>query len=108
MSTDFEKLSARAAPAIFVVLWSTGFVATKYVLHNSEALTYLAIRMAIVVALLDGRRRHRTVAMAGSTRRRPQRGASGARILSRRNRGRDRAFDPGRALGADSGPCSRS
>ncbi|WP_213741939.1 DMT family transporter [Bradyrhizobium sp. dw_411] len=52
MSTDFEKLAARAAPAIFVVLWSTGFVATKYVLHNSEPLTYLAIRMAIVVALL--------------------------------------------------------
>src|ERR1700692_4904619 len=52
MSKDFEKLAARAAPAIFVVLWSTGFVATKYVLHDAEPLTYLAIRMAVVVVLM--------------------------------------------------------
>src|SRR3984957_10221434 len=52
MSKDFEDLAARAAPAIFVVLWSTGFVATKYVLHNAEPLTYLSIRMAVVVGLM--------------------------------------------------------
>jgi drug/metabolite transporter (DMT)-like permease len=52
MSKDFENLAARAAPAIFVVLWSTGFIATKYVLHNAEPLTYLAIRMALVVTLM--------------------------------------------------------
>src|SRR4051794_15385481 len=52
MNRDLENLAARAAPAIFVVLWSTGFVATKYVIHNSEPLTYLAIRMALVVALM--------------------------------------------------------
>jgi drug/metabolite transporter (DMT)-like permease len=52
MSKDFEKLAARAAPAIFVVLWSTGFIATKYVLHSAEPLTYLAIRMAVVVAMM--------------------------------------------------------
>jgi drug/metabolite transporter (DMT)-like permease len=52
MSKDFEDLAARAAPAIFVVLWSTGFVATKYVLHNAEPLTYLSIRMALVVGLM--------------------------------------------------------
>jgi hypothetical protein len=46
MSKDFEKLAARAAPAVFVVLWSTGFIATKYVLHGAEPLTYLTIRMA--------------------------------------------------------------
>jgi hypothetical protein len=34
------------------VLWSTGFVATKYVLHNAEPLTYLTIRMAVVVGLM--------------------------------------------------------
>jgi drug/metabolite transporter (DMT)-like permease len=51
MNRDFENFSARAAPAIFVVLWSTGFIATKYVLHNAEPLTYLAIRMAVVVGL---------------------------------------------------------
>jgi len=52
MNRDFENLAARAAPAIFVLLWSTGFIATKYVLHNAEPLTYLAIRMALVVALM--------------------------------------------------------
>src|SRR5580704_16516802 len=52
MNRDLEGLAARAAPAIFVVLWSTGFVATKYVLHNAEPLTYLSIRMAVVVGLM--------------------------------------------------------
>jgi drug/metabolite transporter (DMT)-like permease len=52
MSKDFENLAARAAPAIFVVLWSTGFVATKYVLRGAEPLTYLAIRMVVVVGLM--------------------------------------------------------
>ena len=52
MNKDFEVLAARAAPAIFVVLWSTGFIGTKYVLNNAEPLTYLAIRMALVVGLM--------------------------------------------------------
>ncbi len=52
MSKDFENLAARAAPAIFVALWSTGFVVTKYALNNAEPLTYLAIRMAVVVAMM--------------------------------------------------------
>ena len=52
MNQDFDKFAARAAPAIFVVLWSTGFIGTKYVLHNAEPLTYLAIRMALVVVLM--------------------------------------------------------
>jgi drug/metabolite transporter (DMT)-like permease len=52
MNRDFENLAARAAPAIFVVLWSTGFIGTRYVLNNAEPLTYLAIRMALVVGLM--------------------------------------------------------
>jgi uncharacterized membrane protein len=52
MSHDLQNLAARAAPAIFVVLWSTGFVGTKYVLNNAEPFTYLAIRMAFVVVLM--------------------------------------------------------
>jgi drug/metabolite transporter (DMT)-like permease len=52
MNRDVENLAARAAPAIFVVLWSTGFIATKYVVHNADPLTYLAIRMALVVVLM--------------------------------------------------------
>ncbi len=52
MNKNFEETAARAAPAIFVVLWSTGFIGTKYVLHNAEPFTYLAIRMACVVGLM--------------------------------------------------------
>jgi drug/metabolite transporter (DMT)-like permease len=52
MNKDLESLAARAAPAVFVVLWSTGFVATKYVLRSAEPLTYLSIRMAVVVGLM--------------------------------------------------------
>src|SRR3954469_4336836 len=52
MNHEFDTLAARAAPAIFVVLWSTGFIATKYVLNSAEPLTYLSIRMACVVGLM--------------------------------------------------------
>src|SRR6195952_2126481 len=52
MNRDLENFAARAAPAIFVVLWSTGFVATKYVVNNADPLTFLAIRMALVVVLM--------------------------------------------------------
>jgi drug/metabolite transporter (DMT)-like permease len=52
MSEESAKLAARAVPAIFVVLWSTGFIATKYVLNDAEPLTYLAFRMAVVVGLM--------------------------------------------------------
>src|SRR5919198_5681910 len=52
MREAFDQFAARAAPAIFVVLWSTGFIGTKYVIHNADPLTYLAIRMAIVVVLM--------------------------------------------------------
>src|SRR5256884_1096532 len=52
MNQDFDKFAARAAPAIFVLLWSTGFIGTKYVVNNAYPLTYLAIRMAIVVMLM--------------------------------------------------------
>lgn len=52
MTQGFDKFAARAAPAIFVVLWSTGFVGTKYVIRNADPLSYLAIRMALVVVLM--------------------------------------------------------
>ena len=52
MTQDFDKFAARAAPAIFVVLWSTGVIGTKYVIDNADPLTYLAIRMAVVVVLM--------------------------------------------------------
>ena len=52
MTSDFEKIAARAAPAIFVVLWSTGFIRHQYAPNNAEPLTYLAIRMACVGGLM--------------------------------------------------------
>jgi drug/metabolite transporter (DMT)-like permease len=52
MNHGVENLAARAAPAVFVVLWSTGFIGTKYVLRGAEPLTYLTIRMAAVVVLM--------------------------------------------------------
>jgi hypothetical protein len=36
MKHNVDGLAARAAPALFVVLWSTGFIATKYVLRGAE------------------------------------------------------------------------
>jgi len=52
MNPDQNSLAARAAPILFVVLWSTGFIGTKYVINNADPLTYLAIRMALVVVLM--------------------------------------------------------
>jgi drug/metabolite transporter (DMT)-like permease len=52
MNKDVENLAARAAPAIFVVLWSSGYIATKVVLRGAEPFTYLTIRMALVVVLM--------------------------------------------------------
>jgi drug/metabolite transporter (DMT)-like permease len=52
MDKNFDQLAARAAPAIFVVLWSTGFVATKYMLRSAEPLTSLTIRMTVVVVIM--------------------------------------------------------
>src|SRR3954462_8929194 len=52
MNHNQEALTARAAPILFVLLWSTGFIGTKYVVNNAEPLTYLAIRMALVVVLM--------------------------------------------------------
>lgn len=51
-SSSSESIAARAAPAIFVLLWSTGFIGTKYVLGGAEPLTYLTTRMIFVVLLM--------------------------------------------------------
>src|SRR3569833_2037342 len=52
MNHNQDHLAARAAPVLFVLLWSTGFIGTKYVINNADPLTYLAIRMAVVVGLM--------------------------------------------------------
>jgi drug/metabolite transporter (DMT)-like permease len=40
------------APAVFVLLWSTGFVGAKYGLPYAEPFTFLALRLLIASALL--------------------------------------------------------
>jgi drug/metabolite transporter (DMT)-like permease len=52
MPRKFEDFVAFAAPAVFVVLWSSGFVFAKLGLAYAEPLTFLSLRIAAVVALL--------------------------------------------------------
>lgn len=43
---------ARAAPGLFVVLWSTGFIGAKYGLPYAGPATFLALRFVLVIALM--------------------------------------------------------
>ena len=47
-----SKLAIAAAPMLFVLLWSTGFIGAKYGLPYVEPLTFLAVRMIFVVLIL--------------------------------------------------------
>jgi drug/metabolite transporter (DMT)-like permease len=46
------KLAIAAAPLLFVLLWSTGFIGTKYGLFYIEPLTFLGVRMIFAVLIL--------------------------------------------------------
>jgi drug/metabolite transporter (DMT)-like permease len=52
MTPSIEKLAIFAAPAVFVVLWASGFVGAKFGLAYAEPLTFLSLRMGAAVALL--------------------------------------------------------
>ena len=52
MKHALSSAAARSTPVIFVLLWSTGFIATKYVLTGAEPLTYLTVRMALAIAIM--------------------------------------------------------
>jgi drug/metabolite transporter (DMT)-like permease len=45
---------ARFAPAVFVVLWATGFIGARYAMPWSEPFSFLAVRFAIAFVLLAG------------------------------------------------------
>jgi drug/metabolite transporter (DMT)-like permease len=45
-------MAIAAAPMLFVLLWSTGFIGARYGLPYIEPLTFLAVRMIFVVLLL--------------------------------------------------------
>ncbi len=46
------KVAIVAAPVLFVLLWSTGFIGARYGLPYIEPLTFLAVRMVFVVLIL--------------------------------------------------------
>jgi drug/metabolite transporter (DMT)-like permease len=48
------RLAIATAPALFVLLWSTGFIGARYGLPYIEPLTFLAVRMVFAVAILAG------------------------------------------------------
>src|SRR5579883_2190655 len=52
MPRSLEEAAVFAAPGVFVVLWSSGFVGAKFGLAYVEPLTFLALRMGAAVALL--------------------------------------------------------
>jgi drug/metabolite transporter (DMT)-like permease len=52
MPRTFEDLAIFAAPAVFVVLWASGFIGAKFGLAYAEPMTFLALRMIAVVLLL--------------------------------------------------------
>jgi len=51
---SLSRLAIAAAPFIFVLLWSTGFIGARYGLPYIEPMTFLATRMLCVVAIMIG------------------------------------------------------
>src|SRR5215472_12742877 len=47
-----SQLAIAAAPVLFVLLWSTGFIGARYGLPYIEPLTFLSVRMAFVVIIM--------------------------------------------------------
>ena len=56
------RLAIAAAPALFVLLWSTGFIGARHGLPYIEPLTFLAVRMVFAVVIMAG------IALAGGAR----------------------------------------
>ena len=52
MSNNQQQSLQRVAPAIFVALWSTGFVVARYATKDAGPLTFLGVRMFIAAGLL--------------------------------------------------------
>jgi drug/metabolite transporter (DMT)-like permease len=48
----FDEFAIQAAPAVFVLFWSTGFIGAKYGLPYAEPLTFLALRFALVLPMV--------------------------------------------------------
>jgi drug/metabolite transporter (DMT)-like permease len=61
-SMPLTRLAIATAPALFVLLWSTGFIGARYGLPYIEPLTFLAVRMGFTVLIMAG------IALAGGAR----------------------------------------
>lgn len=49
---SLTRLAIAGAPVLFVLLWSTGFVGARYGLPYIEPMTFLAVRMVLVVFII--------------------------------------------------------
>jgi len=49
---SLARLAVAAAPVVFVLLWSTGFIGARYGLPYIEPMTFLGVRMLFVVAIM--------------------------------------------------------
>ncbi|MDH3386856.1 MAG: DMT family transporter [Gammaproteobacteria bacterium] len=47
-----QALLLRVAPLLFVSLWSTGFIAAKYSMHNADPFVFLCLRFSITALAL--------------------------------------------------------
>jgi drug/metabolite transporter (DMT)-like permease len=47
-----SNLAIAAAPVLFVLLWSTGFIGARFGLPYIEPMTFLAVRMVFVVIII--------------------------------------------------------
>ena len=47
-----QALLLRIAPLLFVSIWSTGFIAAKYSMHNADPFVFLWLRFSITALAL--------------------------------------------------------
>ena len=47
-----QALNARLAPLLFVCLWSTGFIAARYSMHNADPFVFLCLRFTLTALAL--------------------------------------------------------
>src|SRR3712207_4005770 len=52
MTGTTSRVQTLGGPALFVLLWSTGFVGAKYGLPYAEPFTFLSLRLGVAAVLL--------------------------------------------------------
>ncbi len=48
--SDNHSVWLRAMPAVFVLIWSTGFIVARYGMPYAPPMTFLAVRYALSIA----------------------------------------------------------